>query len=222
MKFIADTSQESLYDNVDIGRPTKRTDQPPPKLENGQILGKDLKSATAMLRNRYSNIPQPTRQKSDISARSDHPARQPTQQRPPFQQQLPRSLQTTNNNNFKPMPQIKSMANNDNGRLMVSGQTPMLHCRNTNCNQIGKMDNRMTLRHLIIFFSAPLEHAQQHYKSCVHCFTYYCCGECRQEHWPKHKEKCIYARAVSTTKSILRSIFQSQHILNELAIFGTF
>lgn len=138
MKFIADTSQESLYDNVDIGRPTKRTDQPPPKLENGQILGKDLKSATAMLRNRYSNIPQPARQKSDISARSDHPVRQPTQQRPPLQQQLPRSLQTTNNNSFKAMPQIKSMANNDNGRLMVSGQTPMLHCRNTNCNQIGK------------------------------------------------------------------------------------
>ena len=123
MKFIADTSQESLYDNVDI----------PPKLENGQILGKDLKSATAMLRNRYSNIPQPTRQKSDISARSDHPVRQPTQQRPPLQQQLPRSLQTTNNNSFKAMPQIKSMANTDNGRLMVSGQTPMLHCRNTNC-----------------------------------------------------------------------------------------
>ena len=220
MKFIADTSQESLYDNVDIGRPTKRTDQPPPKIENGQILGKDLKSATAMLRNRYSNVPQSTRQKSDISARSDHPVRQPTQQRPPTQQQVPRSVPASTNNSFKSMPLVKSMANNDNGRLMVSGQTPMLHCRNTNCNQIGKTHEAYNL--LTNYFLAPLEHAQQHYKSCVHCFTYYCCGECRQEHWSKHKEKCIYARAVSTTKSILRSIFQSQHILNELAIFGLF
>ena len=140
MKFVAETSQESLYDNVDIGRPTKRTDQPPPKIENGQILGKDLKSATTMLRNRYSNVPQQTRQKSDISARSDQPARHPAQQRSPAQQQLTRPLPASNNSSFKAMPLIKSMANNDNGRLMVSGQTPMLHCRNTNCNQIGKLD----------------------------------------------------------------------------------
>ena len=111
MKFVADTSQESLYDNVDIGRPTKRTDQPPPRIENGQILGKDLKSATAMLRNRYSNVPQQTRQKSDISARSDHPVRQPTQQRPPTHQQAQRTMPISNNNSFKAMPLIKSMAN---------------------------------------------------------------------------------------------------------------
>ena len=67
---------------------------------------------------------------------------------------------------------------------------------------------------------ASLEHAQQHYKSCVHCFTYYCRAECRQQHWQKHKEKCIYARAVSTTKAILRYVFQNAQLMEHYIELG--
>ena len=204
LRFPSETSQESIYDNVRPNPPTKRTDQPPPTKKtaktNTQSLSKDLKTATMLLRNRYAS------NNNDTSNTT---------------RTLPKSRTYTNGvnhmNSTLPMRPIGD--NNDSGRLfMMSGKEPRLHCRNTACSNSGLA--------LIIYWSdlmatlASLEHAQQHYKSCVHCFTYYCRAECRQQHWQKHKEKCIYARAVSTTKAILRYVFQNAQLMEHYIELG--
>ena len=123
LRFPSETSQESIYDNVQPNPPSKRTDQPPPS-KNGvkktepQNLSKDLKTATMMLRNRYTN-----------STRT-----------------LPKSSSTTNNLNETLQKRINSTlpmkpvtTDNDSGRLfMMSGKEPLLHCRNTACSNSGE------------------------------------------------------------------------------------
>lgn len=185
LRFPSETSQESIYDNVQPNPPSKRTDQPPPskksaKIENTQQnLSKDLKTATMMLRNRYTNNTTRTLPKSRQNSTGNN-----------LNETLQKRINST-------LPMKPVTTDNDSGRLfMMSGKEPLLHCRNTACSN-----------------SASLEYAQQNYKSCVHCFTYYCCAACRQQHWQKHKEKCIYARAVSTTKAILRYIFQNTDLM---------
>ena len=58
------------------------------------------------------------------------------------------------------------------------------------------------------------------YKSCHYCFTFYCSRHCRQEHWLKHKEKCIYAKAVSVAKQVLRTIYNDHVALDGLSKIG--
>lgn len=83
---------------------------------------------------------------------------------------------------------------------MISAKEPILQCRNTACDQ-----------------KASLKEAKMTYKSCHYCFTFYCSRHCRQEHWVKHKEKCIYAKAVSVAKQVLRTIYNDHVALDGLS-----
>ncbi|XP_077968647.1 uncharacterized protein LOC120344177 isoform X2 [Styela clava] len=49
-----------------------------------------------------------------------------------------------------------------------------------------------------------LEDGNSKFKSCHHCYTYYCSIQCRQLHWERHKMKCVFARVNSDCKKILR------------------
>lgn len=49
-----------------------------------------------------------------------------------------------------------------------------------------------------------LEDAKSRFKSCHHCYTYYCSQQCRLKHWEKHKLKCVFARTNSDCKKVLR------------------
>ena len=136
LRFPSETSQESIYDNVHLKHnpPSKRTDQPPPKLmrENSstQSLSKDLKTATMILRNRYQNDLNGSRTlpKSRQST-NDHIVGRKDQYYPQNGTKLNQTL---------PMKPIKT-SENDSGRLfMMSGKEPLLHCRNTACTNSGK------------------------------------------------------------------------------------
>ena len=127
LRFPSETSQESIYDNVQPNPPSKRTDQPPPfqkkseKKTQPQNLSKDLKTATMMLRNRYTN---------NTTTRT-----------------LPKSS-TANNLNETLQKRINSTlpmkpvtTDSDSGRLfMMSGKEPLLHCRNTACSNSGEFN----------------------------------------------------------------------------------
>ena len=65
-----------------------------------------------------------------------------------------------------------------------------------------------------------MKEARLNYKSCHYCFTFYCSRECRQEHWIKHKEKCIFAKAVSVAKQALRYVYNNPNIMEALAKIG--
>lgn len=59
--------------------------------------------------------------------------------------------------------------------------------------------------------------AKKIYKTCHHCYTYYCSRECRQTNWPKHKKKCPLGQFNSLCKRILFHCRYNQGIQNELS-----
>ena len=128
----------------DRNPPRKRVDQPPPQQPGRKLLnpalGKDLKTATMMLRTKYSNM---TPVYANVNVRNSHFSERSgssdgrSDHLPP---KAPRQMPQANPDKFVHETPV------DDGRLfMVSGQQPMLHCRNTNCEKTGKLNGTLYL-----------------------------------------------------------------------------
>ncbi|KAI6243981.1 hypothetical protein M3Y99_00066000 [Aphelenchoides fujianensis] len=48
--------------------------------------------------------------------------------------------------------------------------------------------------------------ARQYYVSCKHCYTYYCSRGCRAEDWPRHKDRCSFARINTLCKEVIMKV----------------
>ena len=104
----------------------------------------------------------------------------------------------------------ESMSSDDNysvsTREMLDDITDvvvMIRCRYKPCGKIKE-----------------LKIARTCYKMCHNCFTYYCSKSCRENHWERHKIKCVYSRVNSTCKNILNSIRHSQSTIATLSDYA--
>ena len=62
-----------------------------------------------------------------------------------------------------------------------------------------------------------LANARHTYKTCHNCFTYYCSRECRQEHWEKHKKKCVFSRVSSNCKHVIKKVHDDSDVCEEFS-----
>ena len=88
---------------------------------------------------------------------------------------------------------------NKEERDKLGDEVVMVKCRNPKC---GK--------------TSELVEAQFSYKTCHHCYTYYCSRECRKAHWERHEKKCILSKVNSQTKHIIKKIHDDPVILAEM------
>ncbi|XP_013418575.1 uncharacterized protein LOC106179478 [Lingula anatina] len=58
-----------------------------------------------------------------------------------------------------------------------------------------------------------LKEARKSYKTCHHCYTYYCSRQCRKMHWDSHKKRCLYSRVSSVCKNVIKKINKDQDLL---------
>jgi hypothetical protein len=71
----------------------------------------------------------------------------------------------------------------------------LIQCRNNKCQN-----------------SCPIEEAQQTYKTCRNCHTYYCSRECRRAHKPKHVGYCLQLKASSLLTEVMHQIRDMREI----------
>lgn len=67
----------------------------------------------------------------------------------------------------------------------------------------------------------PLVEARRHFKSCHHCYTYYCCARCREIDWQYHKMTvCPVGRAASAVKSVIKKLLSDEAVHNTFSNLG--
>ncbi|CAG5080783.1 Oidioi.mRNA.OKI2018_I69.PAR.g9706.t1.cds [Oikopleura dioica] len=194
-------------------RPTHRSDQPPPRTSNDNVTLLAQSSLMKLLNRSQGNTDKSSTgghshqsSKSDLE-NSTPPSSNPISRRPKSgaDYSTPAVMRT----NVRPSQKAENTdnrvstisSNGGAGRMFcVSSREPMLICRNSACSN-----------------QATLKQAKAQYKSCRYCVTFYCTKECRAEHWHKHKDKCVYAKAASLAKLILHQINHSQLMMHSLS-----
>lgn len=89
---------------------------------------------------------------------------------------------------------------------------------NTNLAEDFKDEEiRVKCRNPLCTEDVNLIEARTRFKSCHHCFTYYCGKKCRLQHWEKHKEKCIYGKVNSICKRAMR-ICRDNHNIEQVRV----
>lgn len=100
----------------------------------------------------------------------------------------------------------------DHGDLVLNG-----YCGQSSSNKAKGQRTTMKCRNSKCRYEVPIEEGRKNFKTCHHCYTYYCSKKCRSEHRPRHKQNCLQSRLNSVCKRVLRTIHDESPLTDEFS-----